>query len=350
MSSPTRTRGNVLARIALITFTVVACLLVMELALRVVSPLQRFANPLHAFHDPDPDVGWRGRPGVHARFATAEFDCEVRHDARGLRAHESPVPHDGAPVWLFLGDSFTWGWGVDQGEPFTDLLQASVGPSIQVENRGLSGSGTVQQMLILRKRLAQEPKPEKVIVVFCPNDFSDCVEPRTDRPFMVRDGDRMVVTNCPVEGGGLQSGIGRAISSQSRLISTIRFAVNRIKSRVRQDRDGSGPSPSLTSDEIDSARECLSQMLAACKASGAALTVMYTSMRGDMLPGPDSERRVALRTLCNELAIPFVDPTDAMRAQSDTGPDALFFAQDNHWNPDGHRIVAEVIAQSLSAP
>jgi len=29
---------------------------------------------------------------------------------------------------LFLGDSFTWGWGVSQGEVFTDLLQRRFAP------------------------------------------------------------------------------------------------------------------------------------------------------------------------------------------------------------------------------
>jgi hypothetical protein len=349
MGSPTGTKGKLLGRTALVACTMLVCILVMELALRIVSPLQRFANPLHAFHDPDPNVGWRGRPDVHARFATADFDCEVRHDARGLRAHESPAPSVDSPVWLFLGDSFTWGWGVGQGEPFTDLLQATLGPAVLIENRGLSGSGTVQQMLMLRQRLAQGPKPEKVIVVFCPNDFTDCVQPRTDRPFMVRKGDQMALTNCPVEGGGLQSGIGRAISSQSRLASTIRFAVNRTKSRVRHGSKGSAPRP-LTADEVDSVHQCLSDMLASCQESEAELTVVYTSMPEDMLRGEDSERRVALRKICHDLGIPLVDPTDPMRTRSDSGPDALFFAQDHHWSRDGHKVVAEVIAQSLLSP
>lgn len=349
MSKPTSNRRTLVSRVALVTLAVLLSLLLMEVALRLVTPLQRFANPLYAFHDPDPIVGWRGKPDVHARFATGDFDCDVRHGTDGMRAHESPPPAKDAPVWLFLGDSFTWGWGVGQGEPFTDVLQTTIGPSVSVKNAGLSGSGTVQQMLILKQQLAQGLKPKKVIVVFCPNDFTDCVEQRTDRPFMIRVSDEMTVTNCPVEGGGLQSGIGRTISSYSRLISTIRFAVNRTKARSRQGRDDYSPPP-LSRDEIDAARECLSQMVDACKEAGAELTVVYTSMREDMMPGPDAERRIALRTMCGDLGIPFIDPTETLRAKCNFEPGVFFFANDNHWTKDGHRVVAELIAQSLSKP
>jgi len=45
---------------------------------------------------------------------------------------------------------------------------------------------------------------------------------------------------------------------------------------------------SLGKTMCTAARECLSQMVDACKEAGAELTVGYTSMREDMMSGPDT--------------------------------------------------------------
>jgi len=107
---------------------------------------------------------------------------------------------------------------------------------------------------------------------------------------------------------------------------------------------------SLGKTMCTAARECLSQMVDACKEAGAELTVGYTSMREDMMSGPDTERRIALRTMCGDLGIPFIGPTETLRAKCKFELGVFFFANDNHGTKDDHRVIAELIAQSLSKP
>lgn len=324
-------------RLLLCCGVVALCLLAMEAALRVISPLHRFANPLHAFHEADPEIGWRGKPLVDARFTTADFDCRIRHGADGFRAPEAQA-NPGAPSWIVLGDSFTWGWGVGQGEPFCDLLQGAVGPGLRIVNRGLNGSGTVQQMLLLRRGLASEPTPRGVLVAFCPNDFGDCVGRHQDRPRLERSGDQMELRNSPVASGGIQSGLWRSITGSSRLLSTIRYAFDRMKSR------GEDTAFPVTPDGVEAVRTCLEAMRNDCQGKGAEFVVAYVPIREDVRIAEVSERRSALATICSDLGIRLIDPTDRMRSDAAGDPDALFFKSDAHWTARGHRAFADALA------
>lgn len=69
-----------------------------------------------------------GTPGTVARQAknTGDYDVPVRINAHGLRDDNnvaSATPDD----ILVVGDSFTWGWGVDAGERFSERVQVLTG-------------------------------------------------------------------------------------------------------------------------------------------------------------------------------------------------------------------------------
>jgi len=54
---------------------------------------------------------------------------------------------DGRHRIVLFGDSYTAGFGVQNGERFSDLLERSY-PNLDVLNFGLDGTGTDQQLLI----------------------------------------------------------------------------------------------------------------------------------------------------------------------------------------------------------
>lgn len=94
--------------------------------------------------EPDPEIFYRLRPG-RCRFDSDEFSTEVRVSHRHLREDEEV---DRASV-LFLGDSFTLGWGVEREEAFPARIAADLGvPVTSVAN---SSYGTVREMLLLRR-------------------------------------------------------------------------------------------------------------------------------------------------------------------------------------------------------
>jgi hypothetical protein len=87
----------------------------------------------------------------------------AQHNSLGLRDIE--LTRDERPRILFLGDSLVWSLDAEANERFTDLLRARL-PEDQIVNVGVSGYGTDQEYLLL-KRLWPEVEPAVVVLIFC---------------------------------------------------------------------------------------------------------------------------------------------------------------------------------------
>jgi hypothetical protein len=117
---------------------------------------------------------------VHPTSVRYTLGCNVvRLNSHGLRMDED-VPFEkrrGERRVLVIGDSTTFGWGVSQGETFSDSLQrrlrSPAGERWTVINAGVNGYNTGQEVeyFLLTGRRYQ---PEIVILMFNSND----VEPR----------------------------------------------------------------------------------------------------------------------------------------------------------------------------
>jgi len=71
-----------------------------------------------------------------------------------------------------LGDSFVWGYGVEQSEALPAQLEARL-PQGAVLNAGLSGYGNDQELLLLEGLGARIPADWVVVVVNLPSDFDN---------------------------------------------------------------------------------------------------------------------------------------------------------------------------------
>jgi hypothetical protein len=116
----------------------------------------------------DPQLGWSPVPNSAAKF-TATRTITVQHNSLGLR----DVEPDGAPkpTVMFVGDSFVWGYDVEADERFTEVIRQSL-PGHRIVNAGVSGYGTDQEYLLLR-RLWDRIKPDVVVLIYFQNDRFD---------------------------------------------------------------------------------------------------------------------------------------------------------------------------------
>jgi hypothetical protein len=151
-----------------------------EAALRILGSEIPSSHPLGAFHRFDPEIGWTGAPEVDRSFQlhfgerTFPRTVRVRQNRLGLRGEEIPLRRNpGKERVVVLGDSFLWGWGVDDEDTFSARLSKRAG--VEVVTLACSSYGTIQEMLLF-ERTGAAYRPGMVVVGFHANDPDDNVD------------------------------------------------------------------------------------------------------------------------------------------------------------------------------
>jgi lysophospholipase L1-like esterase len=95
----------------------------------------------------------------------------VSINSDGFRDREYPVERDASNRIIFLGDSLTFGWGVEKSKTFKDILEAKLSEThpTQIINFGTGNYNTEQEVsLFLEKGLKY--KPDLAVVFYFIND------------------------------------------------------------------------------------------------------------------------------------------------------------------------------------
>lgn len=128
--------------------------------------MTRYANELKVAAA-DPRIGHVHRPNRRLRL----MDVTVETNSDGLRDREYPVARTGARRIVFLGDSLTFGWGVEKRETFEQRLEealSAVHPT-EVLNFGAGNYNTEQQVALFMEK-GLKYRPDGVVVFYFIND------------------------------------------------------------------------------------------------------------------------------------------------------------------------------------
>lgn len=112
----------------------------------------------------DPILGFKLKPSITERHWSSEYDALYGIDADGRREtkrHQAA----GKTIHIF-GDSFTFGFGVSNGETWPDILSETLTQPIDVVNYAVTGYGLDQMYLSLKQNLDQIKEGD--IVLFAP--------------------------------------------------------------------------------------------------------------------------------------------------------------------------------------
>ena len=345
----------VLRRLLLVLFGIGVAVAFAEVALRVTDRIPDVNNPLYSFHDSDPGLGWRGKANARLRFRRPDFDVVIAHDADGWRLPDPARPERPLRRVLVLGDSFTWGWGVNQGEVFTDHLQRRLGPEVAVYNRGVNGFGTSQEYLLMKREL-EAGQFDAVVVMFFQNDMTDDIAGKNGRrPIFDLDGDRLVPRNQPAR--RLLNPFERFLKDHSRAYQLIDFQVGRVmRALFQDDEDGwqnTDDGTHVDYHEVAGAvvtQRILSAMHRLASEHGARLIVVYLPHRSEIEGDRGRNANIrAAHALVQDFAaserVALVDLTAPFREHIARG-DALIYPHDEHWSPAGHAVAAEALLAS----
>jgi lysophospholipase L1-like esterase len=148
-------------------------LVLAEVGIRILDPLGiSYYDDLARYQADlvtDEDVGYRHRPGLKTRYYGTDVSCNTL----GFRDRE--FGEKGADEFrvMVLGDSVTFGVGVEEGETFSrrlePLLSARLGRPVRTMNFGVASYNTMQELACLEK-FSDSLVPDLVICLFVDND------------------------------------------------------------------------------------------------------------------------------------------------------------------------------------
>jgi hypothetical protein len=320
--SPRRTRSYLVRMLAALIGLLIALALA-EVGVRWLVPV-RNVGPMFSVYDPV--AGKRLKPGFTAVRTSPEFRMEFSTNSDGFRGPE--LVDDWRGRLLFLGDSFTMGYGVSDGEEYPALLAQPTNPlrppSLQVINAGIGNSGNGRWVKFLRDR-APVVDPALVVMQVAGNDPADNA---VEGLFGLDDAGALDERPTPVPRHPLRAlqGVVEAVPllSRSHLFCWLRDGSLRATPRQPVAGEGGGE-PARIPLTVAILRAALDQC-AAGEWPVLALTVSTS---------PALE--AALGDLFGEYGVPVVQiPSKVER------PD-LYFAVDAHWNAAGHLEVARQI-------
>jgi lysophospholipase L1-like esterase len=167
----------------------------------------------------DPVLGWRPSPNM--TYRSRVFDATFTTNSRGLRDSERSLETiPGVERIVVLGDSFTWGWGVNDHEVFPRILESKL-QGTEVINLGVTAYGLAQEFAYLKLEGALY-RPNTVILAFCQNDIfregpSSSAQETRPATNPVRSADMT---------SGMLSSAKRWLSEKMALYSVARQAIN----------------------------------------------------------------------------------------------------------------------------
>lgn len=306
--------------------------------------------------EPHPTRGWSHRRGV----VGSDSSILTRINSLGLRGPEIPVekPRDAFRV-LFLGDSITFGFGLEDSETFAvqtgALLRArSSTKRVTAINAGVGAYTTWQELDYLRRE-GMKLDPDVVVLGFCLNDMVDLIgtEPGmvSGRPM------NFAFSNVPH-----WSGLVRAVLSlrESRRTHAVLDSV--VWARVDPFRDENSPLRGLEDVYRDPLPAVVEKAWARsladldgvrrlCQSHGVAWVLMYLPMARQLVVGGEEiQPEQHLSAWSDRHGVFFLDLTPAFRAEvRRRGGDAGTLLFDEvHPKADGSTLIAEQIVTFMA--
>jgi lysophospholipase L1-like esterase len=156
--------------------SILLSLLLIEVWVRFNQPLTVETKNVTLFarqlYEKDEILGWRNKKNFSGFFQQASSSTRVTTNSLGLRGSPELVVNTDKKRILILGDSQTWGYGLNDSEIVSQLLQKRLGTEFAVFNASVLGYGLDQELLWL-KRIGEAVKPKLIIVTVNLNDLTN---------------------------------------------------------------------------------------------------------------------------------------------------------------------------------
>jgi hypothetical protein len=256
-------------------------------------------------------------PNQHGSINLPEASFTYSNNSMGMRG----VTEFGAKMKLrvlLLGDSMTYGLGVNDDQNFAYLLQQRL-PQYEFVNAGNPNTGTDYALTFYRV-LGRSLQPDIVILCFLENDFRD-----NQRHWYFDDDINQVPFPYNVT-----HPTGRKFPLRSWLVDHVRL-VYISKQVINYYAYDKGLQPELTSRYLGALKDEVAK-------DGARFIVLYIPAK-EHLNG--SEEETAFMQLAHSLGLSPISVRTSVKLSD--------YLKEGHWNPSGHQVAAGFIASVIQS-
>lgn len=342
-------RQSILINVVLAALSTSAALAFSELVLRQMGLGPMYVSPeRELFWKYDARLGWAHQPGQEGSFQTESFRITVHINDKGLRDREHTYERPGnTPRILVMGDSFAWGYGVEEPERFSQRLEAMLGA--EVINAGVSGYSTDQELLWYQDE-GSRYDTDLVIVVFSGNDIGHNEQQHVYtvyyKPRFVSNAGELVLTGYPVPKTGPPGRFVYALSQRTALgyfliqrFFELRTWYGALQAKAEQGH-ALAASPGAAAEPFALTLALLNEMRTTANSKGATFLVVATDRWWN------SPAKATYADFLEELQSEAFLVLD-VEALPGFNREAMLIPNDGHWSGAGHAFVAEAIADYI---
>lgn len=369
------TTAIILAPVLLILLTLFASEVILRVYFNLFPPVNYFLLPadkagLHIFKPSEKGGFYSVKPNYEQDFLNHEFRIDVRTNNIGLR---EDFDYLGEPVDIaFIGDSFTFGWGVEAGERYSDFVRDAFEDQLALSYSYPNGHAPAYYLSYLQNHPEMIPR----VLVLGLFAFNDLASDTTDTE---------VLTDP-------QSGLIRQVKSRTLEVDDNGFIVNRgetpprlfsadwfkrntaigrtynvAKHKMKASRGAikkPGELKPLDLGQFDetalTALAHISEIDQLARQNSSTLVVFYIPFASDISDYPickysapscqeirqSNALGTSLANWAKENGIHFIDPVSDFRSREQAG-EKLYFHYDGHWTRQGHAAAGTLVEQYL---
>ena len=312
-------------------------------------------------------------PNSEFQVVTQEYSHTVNIDRGGYRSN-GDLTYGYSKTVPILGDSFTFGLGVEDSETFVSLLDTM--STIRYLNLGIPGNSIAQHIDIVERRHHELGEPSNyVFVFFVGNDFQNIVESHimSSKKDVVDIGDGSDMDYYPTTTSkfNILSSINEyvmrdAFLSKLYIVQWVRHKLLMLVNRsnadlmdpifliIRKDKDYLSNAKLVFENELKSLNR-LSRKLYFDYAfiiipDRHQIDLNLLRLRSEYYGITDDKIDILLPNdlladLFQSNGVPYIDVTDCMASKEDIS--SLFYVRDNHLTTRGHRVAAACMANGI---
>lgn len=291
---------------------------------------------------PDPQLEFRLKPNFCGKQVATEFQVSVRTNSSGFRNNQEfrREKPPGTFRILGLGDSFTFGWGVEENQTYLSVLARKLerrfNRNVEVFNLGVWNYGTLQELKVFHQ--FESYQPDLITLEFYArnafvNEFANDLVDNYYFDFWSKSRQTSAMS-LPLP---ISRRTGRFLLAHSNLFRIGALELGSIVKRLYQptgDQEMLAAAWRITDDALHTFDRDLQSMNQKC-------VLIWAAPPGTIhAKDPSVFRHLASLGLRNVILVSTME-------EMGNGVQNYYYHMDNHWNAMGQQAVANVLFQSI---